>query len=463
MVQVAKKKTTKKYAAAAFPMLMIALSGSAIFMGDKALLSGMAPDPEKVPYYKDYMKKSSKAIEEEYEARRKRWWKHTANMPICNHVKAVCDLDGLLPRLRDSVTAGAKMRSSVMGIGGGPTSYLALLCAVIGIFFSEKLSKLFGYKKQQSDKESGGTGASSSTGKTTSATYHQPIKNKASDIEDQTSPIITRKESKDEKASSLYHPEVSSITTQDCLESPVVPSLLKRWTNNSMTYLSGTGFTWSNPVVTFKIFIALLLVIELNDLMAPEQTIFYTPEIIALQRAKPDPREHVPYMADLLTPSLSYATADLWYARLKMVRNVLVVSWLAYLVLPPKRMGGVCYVIGALLYCYLATIGLMYNLGHSMQGGILFLLSSIFAVPFLGCPKYGDRSARWLRRFLYIVVLVPIYLFSGVSKVSSFALIVCDVSPILRWIISLLTQALLSLAYSSFDTRDSGLSGLARG
>jgi len=51
-----------------------------------------------------------------------------------------------------------------------------------------------------------------------------------------------------------------------------------------------------------------------------------------------------------------------------------------------------------------------------MQGGILFILLSIFAVPFFGCPKYGDRSARWLRRVLYVVVFIPIYLFSGVCK-----------------------------------------------
>ena len=37
-------------------------------------------------------------------------------------------------------------------------------------------------------------------------------------------------------------------------------------------------------------------------------------------------------------------------------------------------------------------------------------------MPFLGCPKHGDRAARWLRRVLYAVVLIPIYLFSGVSK-----------------------------------------------
>lgn len=395
MVQVrgGKKRTVnvKRYAASAFPMLLVALGGSAVFMGDKVLLQDIAPsleDVQKLPA----KPKSNKAIVEEYEKRRKRWWKHTKDMPICNHVTAVCSENGLLPRLLASVAAGAKMRSSVMGIGGGPISFIGLVCAAIGIWFADKINKLISKNKEKNV----------GTTTTTSNIEYQCIKNKASDVEETTS--------------TLYDEESGSSCAQDCLATPTTPSVLKTMYDNAMTYMSGTSFTWANPVATFKIFIALLLFIELNDLMAPEQTIMYTPEIIALQRAKPDPREYVPYMADYLTPSLSYATADLWTRRLKTVRNVLILSWLTYLVLPPKRIGGICYVVGALLYCYLATIGLMYNLGHSMQGGILFILSSIFAVPFLGCPKYGDRSARWLRRFLYIAVLVPIYLFSGVSK-----------------------------------------------
>lgn len=397
-VNVEKKQRTRKYAAAAFPMLVFALGGSAMLMGDKAILQGLVPAPEVIP-----AKSKGAPTNEEYEKRRKRWWKHTKDMPICNHVKAVCTEDGLLPRLLASVAAGAKMRSSVMGVGGGPVSIVGLLCAVVGILFAERLSKL-ATKKQ--DKEDSATASS-----ITSSVRYQPIKNKPSDVEEQ---ITSRN---DNKASSLYRPETDSTNAlQDCLESPAVPSFLKKISDTCMTYLSGTSFTWTNPVATYKIFIALLLFIELNDLMAPEQSIMYSPELIALQRTKPDPREYVPYMPDYLTPSLSYDTADLWYWRLRAVRNVLILSWMAYLVLPPKRIGGICYIVGALLYVYLATIGLMYNLGHSMQGGILFILVSIFAVPFLGCPKYGERSARWLRRFLYIGVLVPIYLFSGVSK-----------------------------------------------
>lgn len=374
MVQVRgeKKQRSRRYAAATFPMLVLALGGSAVMVGDRAILQGLVPSPESLPEKEKYRQQHQGAIQDEYEKRVKRWWKHTKTMPICNTFKNVCTDTGLLPRLMASVASGAKMRATVFGIGGGPLSMIGLLCAAVGIFFSDKIGKLMSsLKNKKGDKlEVAASSSTTAAPPTSTRQNHRMIKHKPSDIEDQTAPLIKRQDSKDTKASSLYRrPDIDSSANsgQDCLESPVVPSFLKRMSNNAMTYLSGTSFTWTKPVESFKIFIALLLFVELNDLMAPEQTVMYTPELIALQRAKPDPRVNVPYMADYLTPSLSYDTADMWFARLKFARFLLIASWLTYLVLPPKRVGGICYVVGALMYCYLATIGLMYNLGHSMQ------------------------------------------------------------------------------------------------
>jgi hypothetical protein len=360
MVQV-KKKTTRRYAAATFPMLVLALGGGAVMMGDKAILQGLVPT--ELPEKEIYRQQHTGVIQDEYEKRVKRWWKLKDQLLICKAFSNVCNENGLLPRLMASVASGAKMRATVMHIGGGPLSIIALICAAVGILFAEKLNKLR-LGRWTSNKSKGEETTTSSASNSTQDTLSN-VKSKPSDVEEQKMPLIQRKDSKDTKASSLYLPEKSD--TQDCLESPVVPSIIKQMSNNYMTYLSGTSFTWTKPVESYKIFIALLLFVELNDLMAPEQTVMYTPELIALQKAKPDPREYVPYMADYLTPSLTYDTANLWFQRLKFVRSVLVTSWLAYLVLPPKRMGGIAYVVGAILYCYLATIGLMYNLGHSMQ------------------------------------------------------------------------------------------------
>ena len=54
----------------------------------------------------------------------------------------MCSEDGLLPRLMASVASGAKMSATVMYIGGGPLSIIALICAAVGILFADKLNKL---------------------------------------------------------------------------------------------------------------------------------------------------------------------------------------------------------------------------------------------------------------------------------------------------------------------------------
>ena len=56
----------------------------------------------------------------------------------------------------------------------------------------------------------------------------------------------------------------------------------------------------------------------------------------------------------------------------------------------------------------------MYNLGHSSQGGMLFVMLAAFAVPSLGT---NPRAGAWLRSTLLYAVLAPIYLNAGISKV----------------------------------------------
>ena len=67
-------------------------------------------------------------------------------------------------------------------------------------------------------------------------------------------------------------------------------------------------------------------------------------------------------------------------------------------------------------YVVLGSIGLMFNLAHSTLGGMLFVASAALAVPHLGCEVRARRAGAWLRTFLVLAVLVPIYLLAGVSK-----------------------------------------------
>jgi len=94
----------------------------------------------------------------------------------------------------------------------------------------------------------------------------------------------------------------------------------------------------------------------------------------------------------------------------------MLVSWMAYLLLPPNALGGFCYTIAAVFYIYIATLGIFYEPSHTNQGTILLIAASIQAVPFFGSPKYGPGSARWLRRFIYVAVLIPTYITAGISK-----------------------------------------------
>jgi hypothetical protein len=185
-------------------------------------------------------------------------------------------------------------------------------------------------------------------------------------------------------------------------------SLLKFWTER---------LTFTSPTVTFKIFVAVLLALELNNIMVPEQNILAVPEIVALMRQFPSRKEFVPPFAEWFMPGLQDSTAELWVWRLQIVRNCLILSWLVFLALPSKKYQVVCgvsYAAGAVLYFYFGAIGLMYNPCHSVQGPVLFILISATSVPFLDTH---ERSARWLRMSLYIGIFFPLYLFSGISKV----------------------------------------------
>jgi hypothetical protein len=166
---------------------------------------------------------------------------------------------------------------------------------------------------------------------------------------------------------------------------------------------------WSQPVLTFKIYVAALMLLS-GSIHMPEMFI-----------VKGTPTIDLPYMPDVVsyvTPGLSEETEKLWYERLDFARNILIISWLGYLCLPPRILGGTCYVIGAVLQIYFHTVTYLWSQksNHDKLGTILFLFASIFAVPFFGCPRNGSWCSSWLRKYLYVAVLFPLYLSAGFCK-----------------------------------------------
>jgi len=211
-----------------------------------------------------------------------------------------------------------------------------------------------------------------------------------------------------------YHLEVGPNATS-------IKAIIQRIPDNIMTYWTNTSLIFVRPLLSFKCFVAFLLFIELNEIMAPEQSMLATPEVVSLIRAYPRKHEYVnPYvrwiMPGLISEDVDGGTSvDAWVWKLEILRFVLLISWYFFLLLPKKfpMTNGMCYAIGAIIYVYLGVIGLMYDLAHSTQGGMLFILSAIPAIPFLETSR---RANHWLRKFLYVGVFVPLYLFSGISK-----------------------------------------------
>eukprot|EP00965_Chrysotila_dentata_P146196 4827882-Pleurochrysis_carterae.AAC.1 len=55
----------------------------------------------------------------------------------------------------------------------------------------------------------------------------------------------------------------------------------------------------------------------------------------------------------------------------------------------------------------------MYNHAHSTQGPMLFVVAASFAIPGLAT---NARASNWLRQYLFVCVLMPVYFFAGLSK-----------------------------------------------
>ena len=175
-----------------------------------------------------------------------------------------------------------------------------------------------------------------------------------------------------------------------------------------------------DAVISIKFLVLALLWLELEFLTAHDQSFLAVPELIALQRVHParsGAKRLVPPLTQLLMPSLCDATADMWAERLSKLRLLLLLAWGGYLLVPSahSRASSLLYAAGAAAYFVLGSIGLMCHHGNSMQGPMIFMLSAASAV--------GDRSPRagsWLRQFVIAAILVPTYLFAGISKLRYF-------------------------------------------
>lgn len=193
---------------------------------------------------------------------------------------------------------------------------------------------------------------------------------------------------------------------------------------------------WScGPQITpasLKVFLTVLLLIELLGLQAPQSDVFTLPETIRRVRAHPYGRTPelglrwgfacgddgdaglMPRLTYVFMPNLNDATANSYASVFSILRTSLLVSWCAFLVLPCAWASSwACFVWGVVVYVVMASVGTMYQPYCVSVCTCFFLVAAACILPSL---KKSLRARAWLGMFLMVSTLAPFYLSSGLSK-----------------------------------------------
>ena len=323
---------------------------------------------------------------------------HKYNLLICRAVPTQC-------ARQDVLMSAAFMHGSIMNVGSFWLCVLTMLCGAIGIWLSWSPTLVHG---------DGGENGSA---------YMDSGKSHLRTQEMAKLSTVRRRNGKefDEEHQSLLGEQ------DDNKKKETKPSHLERlmdyWTSAAGGQCRLPPF--AHPVISLKLFLVALIWLELQDITAPSQSVLATPEMVWLMAQAPNPAKFVPNLAQLLLLPLMGKSMTIGglVTKLGQIRGWGLISWLAFLLIPEGRnysawAATICYAFGAAAYLFLGSIGLMYKLSHSTQGGLLFVTATTVAIP----PLFGIDKGRqvagsaWLRRFLFLGILIPIYLMSGISK-----------------------------------------------
>jgi len=182
---------------------------------------------------------------------------------------------------------------------------------------------------------------------------------------------------------------------------------------------------FSHPRLTVKLYVVVLVCVSVLGGTAPETCPLAAPEVVRLFRSSAAnvesiPSQLIPPVADILMPGLSDDTAEAWATFLSTSRDRLLSAWLLFVILPDTSspaatqvLGNICYIYGAILYTFLGLVEMSYVQASTSHATVLFVLSIALALPVLdGNPQANS----WLRTFLLVNVLVPVYLFSEIAN-----------------------------------------------
>jgi len=175
---------------------------------------------------------------------------------------------------------------------------------------------------------------------------------------------------------------------------------------------------------TVRLFIAGLVILDTTGLISPELNVLSVPEVVNFRPILPYRSQGPiapPPVEETLMPRLAPATRREHVLMLKRLRLLCVASWCCFVLVPTHRQfaSAATYAIGAVAYCTLGLVGLIHSHSHSVQATFSLVLSLIVVVPDLSDDPRdarGRRAARWLRTFLLVSIISPLYFACGVSK-----------------------------------------------
>eukprot|EP00440_Ansanella_granifera_P053631 gb/GFBE01058142.1/.p1 GENE.gb/GFBE01058142.1/~~gb/GFBE01058142.1/.p1 ORF type:complete len:1389 (+),score=207.12 gb/GFBE01058142.1/:1-4167(+) len=203
--------------------------------------------------------------------------------------------------------------------------------------------------------------------------------------------------------------------TESCMHGSVKGDSL--FGNFILWWSDSPGF--AKPIATFKAFVALVLISEILGL-STGSCVLSTADLVVSYNLVPDPETHryMPTVVSVLLPKRGGVSLEFWSGTLHGAQWLMILSWLACLAMPTHKgrptasVFAVFYRFGAIAFCYLALLHIVFTGNHGLIGEFHFILASTLAVGDLGNP----RASSWLYKFLVLCVLIPSYLFAGISK-----------------------------------------------
>ena len=348
-----------------------------------------------------------------YKQRRDLFEPHKYGLLVCRTVPTQCSR-------QDVLMSAAFMHASIMHMGSFGLCVLTMLCAAIGIWLSCPPLLIC------SDRDYTPVCAAANNKSEPSAQEVVTISTSADSDWSSDEPMRRRngKEGDMERQSLLGAMNGNNHQNDEKKkgeETSHLERLIDYWTGGRCRLPP-----FAHPVLTIKLFLVALIWLELQDIMAPSQSVLATPEMVWLMAQAPKTKKYVPNMAKwLLFPLMEKGeTIGGLVVILGKIRGLGLIAWLMFLTIPEGRnystwAATICYTLGAVSYFFLGSIGLMYKLSHSTQGGLLFVAATSFAIPALFAMDTDRQVAgsAWLRRFLFLGILIPIYLMSGISKI----------------------------------------------